>query len=299
MNQPPSVAAALIADELPSTYYKRSLDVANHTGLCKIGRSPAHFRHWVESPQDDQETKDLIFGRAFHCATLEPDVFAATYVVVPANAPPMPTARQWAARSPGPESRRAMDWWEVFRANHRGKTFISIADYDTACGMGDGIRGHSREVAGMLVGGMREATFRWIDEETGMKCKARVDSVDPDIFMLDLKKTRNASPEAFARSIATYEYDHQAAHYCAGAIACDIKVPHYIILACEDYPPYVCQPYFLDPMGEERGVAMRRHRLRKQAECLRTGIWPGYSTRIEQISLPSYAYYGIKEDAAE
>lgn len=293
--QPP--ADNFVSDEPASTYYKRSLDVANHTGLCQIGRSPAHFRHWVENPHSDEDSAALAFGRAFHCATLEPDVFAATYVVLPPGAPPPPTARQRAARSPSIESRRAIDWWDVFGANNRGKTIISSADYDRVQGMGESIRNHSRAVAGLLVGGQREATLRWTDEETGVACKARLDSLEPGEFALDLKKSRDASPEAFARSIMTYQYDQQAAHYCAGTRAIGRPVKHFIFLACEDTPPYVCQPYFLDPMAEERGMNLRRRRMRVQAECLRTGVWPGYSQRIEQISLPSYAYYGTEEQS--
>ncbi len=148
-----------------------------------------------------------------------------------------------------------------------------------------------------MVGGVNEATFRWRDEETGLQCKARADKYVRGEFMLDLKKTRDASFEAFARSIASYRYDHQAAHYTEGARACDMPVPRYVILACEDFAPYVCQPYFLDPMAEERGHALRRRGMRKLAECLRTGRWPGYSTGFQQISLPTYAYYGIEEAA--
>ena len=293
--QRPPAGHAVLSDESAATYYRRSLDVANHTGLCMIGRSPAHFRYWVNNPQSDEETKDLAFGRAFHCATLEPDVFAATYVVLPPGAPPVPTARQRAARAPSIESRRAIDWWDMFNAEHRGRTVITAADDDRVQGMGESIRNHSRAVAGLLVGGRREATLRWVDEETGLECKARLDNLEPSEFGLDLKKTRDASPEAFARSIASYQYDQQAAHYCAGARAVFSALKHFIFLACEDYPPYVCQPYFLDPMAEERGMNLRRRRMRVQAECLRTGVWPGYSQRIEQISLPSYAYYGIEE----
>lgn len=294
---PPIDGARLIPDEAPSTYYARSLDVANHTGLCHIGRSPAHFRYWVENPQSDADTKDFAFGRAFHCATLEPDVFSRTYAVIPAGAPARPTSRQLNAKSPGRESRAALDWWAMFLAGNEGRTLVSVDDYDRCQRMAESIRSHSDEVAGLLVGGIREATLRWQDEDTGLACKARIDNYEPGLFMLDLKKTRDASEEAFARSIANYQYDQQAAHYCAGGSACGTPVKHFIFLACEDTPPYVCQPYYLDPMAEQRGMGLRRRRMRVQAECLRTDRWPGYATSFRQISLPSYAYYGTDEAA--
>lgn len=285
-----------LAAESADSYYRRELDVANHTGLTILdGRSPAHFKHWVENPDQDNDTEALAFGKAFHCATLEPDVFDKTYTVLPANAPARPGRRSWEAKAPSRDMRLAMDWWSNFEHATRGKVIVTASDYERVRRMAESIQNHSAAVAGLLVGGKREHTFRWRDEETGVRCKARVDNYESGEFMLDLKKTRDASFEAFARSITSYRYDQQAAHYTTGARICDRPVPRYIILACEDVPPYVCQPYFLDPMAEERGFNLRRRAIRKQAQCLNTGIWPGYSTRFEQISLPTFAYFGIEE----
>lgn len=290
--------AGVITGEPASSYYERQLHVANNTGLTIINqRSPAHFRHWVEHPEDDRDSADFAFGRAFHCATLEPEVFERTYVVVPPGAPTRPTARQWNAKNPSRESRLAMDWWGNFEHEHAGKTQIGASDYERAQRMGESIRNHSDEVAGLLVGGLREATLRWVDEETGLECKARLDQYEPDEFILDLKKTRDASPDGFAKAIANYLYDQQAAHYTAGAAAHCGRALRFIFLACEDTPPYVCQPWFLDPMAEERGWALRRRAMRTQAECLQTGKWPGYASTFQQISLPSYSYYGIEDQS--
>lgn len=286
----------LLPDEPPSVYYARRLDVANHTGLTKLGKSPAHFKWWVDHPEDDEESEALAFGKAFHCATLEPDVFDHAYVVIPANAPSRPTIRQRKAKNPAADTRRALDWWALFDSDNKGRLPISGNDYERVRRMAESARSHSKAVAGLLSGGIREGTIRWVDEETGLQCKARLDNHEPGVFMLDLKKTRDASPEGFARSITHYEYDQQAAHYCAGGQAIGKLPRHFIFLACEDTPPYVCQPYFLDPMAEERGMALRRRRMRVQAECLRTGIWPGYSQRIEQISLPTWAFYNVEDE---
>lgn len=286
-----------ITGEPAETYYVRQLDVANNTGLGIINKqSAAHFKYWAENPDHDKETPALTFGRAFHCATLEPDVFRDTYVVLPGGSPPRPTQRQWNAKSPSRDSRLAMDWWSNFDHENRGRTIISAADYERCQRMADSIRNHSEAVSGLLVGGQREATLRWTDETTGIECKARLDNYEPCEFILDLKKTIDASPEGFARSVANYLYDQQQAHYREGARVVHGEAPPFVILACEDTPPFVCQPYFIDPMAEERGWKLRQRAMRIQAECLRTGTWPGYSTKFEQLSLPSYSYYSIEDD---
>jgi hypothetical protein len=42
-------------------------------------RSPAHYKAWLENPPEP--TPAMALGRAFHCALLEPERFAATHVV--------------------------------------------------------------------------------------------------------------------------------------------------------------------------------------------------------------------------
>src|SRR5690606_16676979 len=87
-----------IANEPAESYYRRRLDEASASGLKQMLRSPAHFKHWVEDPEADKETPTLTFGKAFHVATLEPDLFAKVYAVLPGDAPAKPTAAMLGAK---------------------------------------------------------------------------------------------------------------------------------------------------------------------------------------------------------
>ena len=136
-----SLATGTASRDVPAeVYHQRRLDVASASGLQRMLRSPAHFREWVESPEADKETPALTFGRAFHMATLEPDVFERTYTVVPANAPRYPTAAQWSAKKPSADSLAAMDWWRAWEAENVGRVKLSSADYDRARYMADSVR---------------------------------------------------------------------------------------------------------------------------------------------------------------
>lgn len=284
----------LILDEQPEIYYQRNLDEANSTGLKIIdGRSPAHFKYWVEHPEDEHETPAKTFGKAFHCSVLEPDVFAATYAVLPHDAPARPTAAMLNAKKPSPESLARQDWWHNWNAKNGNRIILPAEDYDRAQRMADSVRAHP-VAAGLIVGGHREATLRWIDQETGVACKARIDNLIPKEFMVDAKSCIDASPEAFARAAAIYRYDAQAAHYMDGARECREQVDYYIVLAVESEAPYVCVPYYFGPVEEQRGWALRQRAIRKQAECLRTGHWPGYADTLTQLTYPTWAHYGIE-----
>ena len=278
-------------NEPAEVYYRKRLDECNATGMKHMLRSPAHFKHYIET-EDDQDTAAKSFGRLFHCASLEPEVFANTYKVLPDNAP-RDLRRFRDAKKPSIETLASIDWWDQWESDNRGKVMVSANDYDKAQFMGQSVRNHP-EAAGLLIGGRREVTMRWIDAETGLACKSRVDLYEPGEFQMDLKSCTDASKEGFGRAIAGYNYDLQGAHYLDGVRANNDTIKWFIFLACESTAPYVCQPYILDANAEERGWKLRQRAIKRQAECLAAGRWPGYSDHIEEISMPTWAFYGIE-----
>lgn len=280
----------IIRNESAADYYVRRLDEASASGLKQILRSPAHFKFWVEDPEADKESTALTFGKAFHAATLEPDVFAETYAVLPPDAPQRPTAAMLNAAKNSDSSLARIGWWERWDADNPGRIILSAADYERAQRMADSVRAHP-VAAGLLVGGEREITFRWQDEETGLAAKCRADLYANGEFLLDLKSCRDASPDGFARAVAAYHYDLQCQHYLEGIRANGDSIRWMILLAVESDPPYVCQPHILDSRAEERGWNLRQCAIKRQAECLRTGKWPGYSEALNELHLPAYAYF--------
>ncbi|MDQ3039181.1 MAG: PD-(D/E)XK nuclease-like domain-containing protein [Pseudomonadota bacterium] len=290
----PSPATGIFNDVSPADYYVRRLDEASASGLKQMLRSPAHYRHWCENPDQDRTSPALAFGSLLHCAVLEPDVFARKYIVEPADAPSYPPPRSWAAAKSTADVERAKDFWRQWEAGHEGMTRVSTTDYDKVRRMADSAMSHP-VARGLLIGGEREVTFRWQDEETGIDCKARADLYASGEFLMDLKSCRDASAEGFARAVAAYNYDMQAMHYCNGIQACGDSIKWFVFLAVESEAPYVCQPYILDTRAEERGWNLRQSAIRRLSQSLKSGQWPGYSQDLGQLSLPAYAFYN--EDA--
>lgn len=292
----PALPFGIHQDVPAQAYHQRRLDVASASGLKLMLRSPAHFRHFVESPEADKQSPALTFGSAFHCAVLEPAVFDRKYTVVPADAPQRPTSAMLNAKNPSPESLARQDWWRNFDAMNAGRERLSMEDYERARRMADSVRAHP-VAAGLLVGGDREVTFSWQDEETGLDCKARADLYLSGEYLMDLKTCRDASAEGFARAVTGYHYALQQAHYLDAVRTCGDSIRWFVFLAVESEAPYVCQPYLLDSHAESLGFGQRRKAIARQAECVRTRKWPGYSEELGELTLPAYAFYGIEENA--
>lgn len=283
-----------IANEPAESYYRRRLDEASASGLKQMLRSPAHFKHWVEDPEADKETPALTFGKAFHMATLEPDLFAKVYAVLPGDAPAKPTAAMLGAKKRSPESEARCAWWAQWDADNAGRIVLTAADYDRAQRMGESVRAHP-VAAGLLVGGEREVTFRWTDEATGIACKARADLYAPGEFLMDLKSCRDASQEGFGRAIASYSYALQQSHYLEAIRNCGDAIRWFVFCAVESEPPYVCQPHLLGVRTEQLGYDLRTRAITRQAACLAESRWPGYSDHLMQTEAPTWAFYNSED----
>jgi exodeoxyribonuclease VIII len=150
------------------------------------------------------------------------------------------------------------------------------------------------EIGEALANGMAEVSAFWKDEETGIDCRCRPDFVHPvsssAVLLLDLKTFSSAAPNEFRRQVARKRYDVQAAFYSDGyEKASGMEVLGFIFLAVETEYPYAANAFMLDEESLESGRQKYRKNLRTYAECERTNKWPGYSTGIDIIRLPSWA----------
>lgn len=266
--------AEILLDVPASDYHRRELGVATNSTLKIIrDRSPAHYRAWVDA-EDDNETPPLLFGLAYHMRVLEPERYAREYQVMPSFGD---------MRSSNNRAKR--DEW---LADNPGVTTVSAADGERIEAMHTALMAHPL-VAGIMREGHSEVTMRWIDEPTGVRCRARVDWWVPGKLLMDLKTTDDASPRGFVRSIDKYGYHAQHSFYCEAARCCGETIRNYLILAQEKEPPYVAAVYHVDTAAEIRGYELISAGLQTMRDCLASDTWPGYSTGITQLSLPPWS----------
>lgn len=279
-----------IFQETDAQYHTRVLGQANKGGLDQIARSPAHYKAWVEAPEQD-ETPALAFGKAFHHFVLENATFKRAFVLAPEGAPRRPSVTQLNAKNPSTDTLVAIDYWRQFDSIHAGKRMLSQSDFDVIRRMADAIDAHPL-ARNLMLAGQREATARWLDPETGIQCKARADFFVPEHgWLFDLKTTDDASPETFGRSVARYRYHVQDAFYSQGFGHAGHKINHFFFAAIEKDPPYAVSVCVCDVAAIDRAEGLIRRDMTRLAECIRTDEWPAYGNDVHHISLPAWAFY--------
>jgi hypothetical protein len=263
------IHSALPAEE----YHRRELGIVSNTALKYVRRSPAHYRAWIDGLHERKDTPALAFGRAFHMALLEPEKFAATYVEQPEFGDLRKT-----------ENKAAKAAW---LADNAGRE--PIEGMATLLAMVESVRRHPL-ASQMIRDGKPELTLSWKDEDTGLSCKSRLDYYVESLGMIaDVKTAEDASWDEFRRDVAKYDYHVQDALYRSAALALDMPVQHFVLLAVEKSPPYAVATYTLDAEGIGRGYQAARRDMDTLAHCLKTGRWPAYPETIREIEVPPWA----------
>lgn len=185
------------------------------SGIRNLLISPLDY--WVASPLNpayvDQKTPAMEAGTAFHRRLLEPERFAELYA-------PMPSRADYPEAIDGHDALKAKceslglkksgkiaelcerilgvepeaQLWPVIQeqllASLSGRILLSnavVADIERAAAF---VLAH-RQLAVAFAGGFAEVSIFWIDEETGVRMKARLDYLKSD-WIIDLKTFSNS-----------------------------------------------------------------------------------------------------------
>ena len=174
-------------------------------------------------------------------------------------------------------------------------TILKADEYDAVLRMRDNV--HAHPVISQLLTDEVELSAVWEDSATGILCKGRFDCVNrKHAALVDLKKTRDASPHGFLRAIGSYAYYLQAAMYISGAHVLGLPIQHFVFVAIEDYPPYAVAAYRITDKAlmaaeHELGALMQVYK-----ECVEADHWPAYSSKIEDIAVPGWVAARIENE---
>ena len=181
---------------------------------------------------------------------------------------------------------------KAFVAEHQGKIILNPSDAHVVDQMMLSLREHPFS-AGLVNGdlkGKAEQSFFCTDKETGLELKARPDWILDDLsLILDLKTTIDASPKGFQRSVANYRYFVQASHYLdVVEMSTGTRPQGFLFVAVEKQRPFSTAVYLADQAMIDLGKQQAREDLNNIAQWIADNKFPGYSERVEEISLPKW-----------
>lgn len=238
-------------------------DAINWSTLNPYGRSPAHGLH---ASRFDPDKAPWRRGRASSMALFEPARFASEVVVFDGRRDP-----------------RSKEW-QAFQAEHAGKEILKPDEHAEVIAIAHAVRTH-KDAGPMLTNGRGEVTVLWDCE--GHKAKSMLDWLQNDGgWLVDVKTTRNASPESFGWSVKDFGYLGQAAFYVDAAFQVTGVRRRFAFIAVESTPPHVCQVYRVAEDQLDKGRELYRRLLATWAKCRAEGNYPGYADGPLDLVLP-------------
>lgn len=257
---------------VPFGNYRAAAGV-NVSSLKEFNRSPLHFKHARENLKPT--TSAMSLGTAAHCATLEPERFAAEFVT-------------WTG------GRRAGKEWESFKtdADAAQRVVLTEDERETALAIAAAVRA-CPEALVYLLQGHAEVSMAWHHDEPEMMLKGRVDwltAIDGCDVVVGLKTTRDLRPREFAAQAARLAYHWQWAFYYDGFERITGRKPATVEIVVESAAPHAVAVYRIPDHVLERGRQEYGAALKQLAQCEASGVWPGPVVGEVEFDLPGWAY---------
>lgn len=297
-----------VFEDVPMDVY-HEIDAASNTRLSKLRQSPAHLRAYLD--KEEEETKALRLGRIIHKAVLEPELFEDQFTVLGAcqatkgSGEPCTNSAKYVT----PDGQLCGVHGDA-EDHDESVNVVKDSEMETARGIQESVEQSppAREMI-MKDPGVSEYTMIWEEPDVdGLICKARIDRYaphvpgdedGPDGAAVDLKTTRDASPESFRKAIFNYGYFRQAAHYLRGAEVLGRELGHFVIVAAEKNPPYGVRTYRVSDGLTDDVIGQLKDLYHLYAACMEHDRWPGYPDKVQDISVPGWAKDKIEDQRNE
>jgi len=178
-------------------------------------------------------------------------------------------------------------------AHAEGKIPLLAKDFQVVAAMAGAIRSHP--IASVLLdpanGKPEQSLFR--QDESGVMLRSMLDwlpdSGDGRMIVPDYKTSVSAAPEKFRKASADFGYHQQAAWYIDMVLALGLaEDAAFVFVVQEKTAPYLVTVFEPDAQALRIGREMNRRAIDIYASCQSSGVWPGYSTEVELLSLPPW-----------
>ena len=268
-------------------HYHSLTEYVSSTTLKKFKKSPAHWRYQEIKPPTDA----LIFGSAYHCYILEPEMFDSLYYVFNDDK----ICQEIAKARPDVKNPRQTGeyrkWKQEYLMKQQGKEALTEVQMDKIKAMKRVLFKHPF-ARSLFKKGIAEESYYitvTLKDGTEIKVKVRPDYRKPQKrVIVDLKTTIDASTEGFQKQAAKQDY------HISGALYKDMldliyKENHTLFfVAQEKTPPYAFNIFEASPNFISQGRYEYEMLLLLWHQCQEEGKFPGYQVWCENK-------YGVNE----
>ena len=273
----PAITGPGIFEDIPNAIYHTpgltpQPALSSSGARALLSGCPAKFYHDYVKPRPPVHKRCFDIGQAAHLLVLEPKLFVHSVAIVRGKT-------KDGKLSAGYTSQDAKDQRDD--AYDAGLVPLLPDEYDMILAMRDALElDPVARAAFDPAYVVSEQTRVWIDPDTGVWCKARLDgSAVSNLWFSDYKTTISAKPDDVAKAIVNYGYHIQAAWYLESvAQTGGPRIDRFAFVFQEKTAPYLCSVHWLEPEwikeGRKAGEAARQ----KFAECMKSGRWPGYQS---------------------
>lgn len=243
----------------------RQLKAVNQSGLKTFIENPeAYYRTYVtgEIPETPP-TESMLFG-----------IDAERYIVhgrLPEGIVEIP------ATALSESGRRQGKAWEEWSAQYpAGTRLLKPHEFAAAVGplefLKQQVLEHPRARA-LMTNAQTQVVIAWVDDETGLPCKAEIDLCSPRGVNGDFKTTIDPSPESFSKSIEAFGYHIQDLWYrTAWRELTGDRLP-FVFVAARNQPPYNVETYDLHQDWLDLAHTIIRYGMQRLAKCYESGNW--------------------------
>lgn len=252
----------------------------SNSALSAAARSMAHYR----ARMPVEETPAMRLGSLVHAGQLEPLRVAERYVVMPAFEHDVRTDTGDIPTNPK-NTKAYREKVAEFRRVNSGKVVVTQSEYDAMIAIVGSIRNHKRAAA-LLSDAVYEISICWVDDDSGLVCKGRIDCWQSERRVIsDLKTTADVG--RFERQLADRAYYRQLAMYSDGLAKLCGEEQRGALIAVESSPPYCVRAAMLSEDAMEVGRTEYKRLLCEIAAAKESGKWSGYESP-DEWRLPSW-----------